>query len=237
MMKFAVIFPAAGSASRFGGPRNKLLEPLGGVAVFARALGAFLSRGDVTRVVIAGSGAMGTGDADGDLGRRLADPRVEVCPGGATRAHSVRNALARVGGEIEWVAIHDAARPLVSSALIDRTLEAAGRHGAAAPALAVALTIKEADGPLPAAVLRTAPRHRLFAMQTPQIVRRADLERGFAECPIPLEQVTDDVQLLELIGLPVWLVEGEERNLKITTRMDMTLAEMLLAGEKPGDGT
>jgi 2-C-methyl-D-erythritol 4-phosphate cytidylyltransferase len=71
-------------------------------------------------------------------------------------------------------------------------------------------------------------------MQTPQIARRADLLRAFETCPIPLAQVTDDVQLIELSGGEVWLVSGEERNLKITTRLDLRVAEMLLAEGEPG---
>ncbi len=130
---------------------------------------------------------------------------------------------------IEWVAIHDAARPLVSAALITRTLEAAVRHGAAVPALPVTLTVKQADGPLPARVQRTLPRATLWAMQTPQVMRRRDLLAAFAACPIPLDQVTDDVQVLELNGQDVWLVDGEERNLKITTAIDLHIAETILA--------
>jgi 2-C-methyl-D-erythritol 4-phosphate cytidylyltransferase len=96
----------------------------------------------------------------------------------------------------------------------------------------VHLTIKQADGPLPARVQRTIPRHTLWAMQTPQIMRRADLLAAFSSCPIPLEQVTDDVQLLELAGQEVWLVAGEERNLKITTPMDMQVAREAVGGER-----
>lgn len=229
MTAFAAILPAAGSSTRYGGGRNKLLELLEGTPVFALALAAFLQRDDVAQLIIATNERVMGDDAPQALRACLSDPRVSVCPGGPTRAHSVRNALARVRPDIQWVAIHDAARPLVSQALIDRTLTTALRTGAAVPALPVALTIKQATGPLPAPVEQTVPRHRLFAMQTPQIMRCAALERGFADCPIPLEQVTDDVQLLELTGQEVWLVDGEERNLKITTRMDLKLAALHLA--------
>jgi 2-C-methyl-D-erythritol 4-phosphate cytidylyltransferase len=78
-------------------------------------------------------------------------------------------------------------------------------------------------------VTRTVPRAGLWAMQTPQVMRRAELLEAFERCPIPLEQVTDDVQLLELAGREVWLVEGEERNLKVTTRMDLSVAALWLA--------
>src|SRR5258706_402013 len=106
---------------------------------------------------------------------------------------------------------------------------AASTHGAAVPALPVSLTIKQAHGPLPARVEKTIPRENLWAMQTPQIMRRADLLNAFKNCPIPLAQVTDDVQLIELAGGQVWLVAGEERNLKITTPIDLKIAEILLA--------
>jgi 2-C-methyl-D-erythritol 4-phosphate cytidylyltransferase len=219
---FAVILPAAGSSSRFGGSRNKLLEDLCGTPVIARALGAFLSRGDVKQVVIP------TG-MESELREVLPrDPRIRFCPGGATRAHSVWNALREVDSSVQWVAVHDGARPLVSQALIDRTVAAAVEHGAAVPALAVSLTIKEAGGPLPARVERTVPRERLWAMQTPQVAGREALLRAFEGCPIPLERVTDDVQLIELAGGEVWLVQGEERNLKITTPMDLRVAELWL---------
>jgi len=84
----------------------------------------------------------------------------------------------------------------VSQTLITRTLSTARRHGAAVPAMPVALTIKQAHGPLPAKVQRTIPRHELWAMQTPQIMGRADLLAAFETCPIPLDQITGRRQLL-----------------------------------------
>lgn len=219
--RLAVILPAAGASTRFGGGRNKLLEPLNGRTVLSRSAGAFLARRDVTLLLIATSSESAMRGAMGDLAN---DPRVKFVPGGASRADSVRAALAHVPAEIEWVAVHDAARPLVSAELIDRVLLAAQQHGAAAPAMAVSLTIKEATGPLPAKVERTVPRSSLWAMQTPQIARRAALLGAMSNCPIPADQITDDMQVLELAGQAVWLVQGEEQNLKITTQLDLELA-------------
>jgi 2-C-methyl-D-erythritol 4-phosphate cytidylyltransferase len=144
----------------------------------------------------------------------------------------VLRGLRELPDNVEWVAVHDAARPLVSQQLIDDTFAAAREHGAAVPALPVNLTIKQATGPLPSKVLRTVPRHELWAMQTPQIMRRRELLEGFEKCPLPLEQVTDDVQILELTGNNVWLVAGDDRNLKITTPLDVQIAELLLRGER-----
>ncbi len=222
-MSFALILPAAGRSVRFGGPRNKLLELLDGVPVIARALAPFLARPDLVSALIPCS------DAPGLIESLPTDRRLSCCPGGATRAQSVLEALRRVPESVEWVAVHDAARPLTSPALIEATLAAARQYGAAVPALSAALTIKQADGPLPAQVQRTLPRHTLWSMQTPQVMRRADLLDAYARCPIPLDQVTDDVQLLELSGHPVWLVPGEERNLKMTTAVDVHLTKYWLA--------
>jgi 2-C-methyl-D-erythritol 4-phosphate cytidylyltransferase len=219
MPHFALILPAAGKSTRFGGPRNKVLEFLGPQRVMVHAMAPFLARTDLARVQIA------CADPAELMPMLPTDPRIHCCTGGPSRAHSVLEALKKVPEDVQWIAVHDAARPLISAELIDQTLKAAEQYGAAVPALAVTLTIKQAHGPLPAPVERTIPRHSLWAMQTPQIMRRTALLDAFARCPIPLEQVTDDVQLLELAGHAVWLVPGEERNLKVTTAVDMVLAE------------
>jgi 2-C-methyl-D-erythritol 4-phosphate cytidylyltransferase len=234
MPDFALLLPAGGQSSRFGGGKNKLTQPLAGVPVLLCTLRAFLERADVPLIVLPVAEALREWVQE-QVHRKL-DPalaqRVRCCPGGPSRAHSVRNALERVPDAIEFVAVHDAARPLVSQELIDRTLAAAVEQGAAAPALPVALTIKQAVGPLPARILRTVPRSELWALQTPQIMRRSALARAYEQCPLPLDQVTDDLQLLELIGQPACLVAGEERNLKITTTLDLHIAEMLVARQE-----
>jgi 2-C-methyl-D-erythritol 4-phosphate cytidylyltransferase len=222
--KLAIILPAAGRSLRFGGGgRDKLLEDLGGQAVIARSVRAFLNRGDVGLVVLPTNQRE---RIEPVLGKP--DARVAFCAGGNSRAESVLCGLRQVPDSFEWVAIHDAARPLVSQALIDRTFDAARKYGAAVPALPVALTVKQATGPLPARVERTVPRQNLWAMQTPQIMRRMDLLKAYEACPLPLAEVTDDTQLLELAGNDVWLVEGDEHNLKITTPTDLRIAEMWL---------
>jgi 2-C-methyl-D-erythritol 4-phosphate cytidylyltransferase len=227
MLPFAVILPAAGQSSRFG-QTNKLLVPLRGDPVIAHSLRAFLARSDVPLIVIPTHlHDKITACAPMDVKDAIAAHRIRFCPGGASRAHSVQAALQHVPPSIEWIAVHDAARPLVSQELIDRTLALAHERGAAVPALPVTLTIKSAAGPLPARVTRTIPRDTLWAMQTPQIMRRAELDRAFAGCPIPLENVTDDAQFLELAGLETWLTPGDERNIKITTATDLRLAEIL----------
>lgn len=222
MPELSVILPAAGISARFGADRDKLRESIEGQSVIARSVHAFLQRRDVMQVIIP------TRRPDLLAPELPRDVRLNFCLGGSCRAESVRSGLASVDEKIEWIAVHDAARPLVSQELIDRTLAAALEHGAAVPAMPVTLTIKQASAPLPARVIRTVPRHDLFAMQTPQIMRKTDLDAAFEHCPLPLEQITDDVQLLECTGRDVWLVDGDPRNIKITTPMDVSLASLLL---------
>lgn len=216
--RFAIILPAAGRSVRFG--TDKLRATLAGRSVLNRSIAAFAERlgRDVAQIIVAG-------DSDG----LPMDVPITRVAGGASRAHTVRNALDAVDPSIAFVAIHDAARPLVSQTLVDRVFTAAVEHGAAAPAMPVQLTIKQTAGTsLPATIERTIPRASLWAMQTPQVMRRTDLLDAYARCPLPLDQITDDVQLLELIGRPVMLVPGDERNLKLTTPLDLKLAELLL---------
>jgi 2-C-methyl-D-erythritol 4-phosphate cytidylyltransferase len=213
---------------RFGSPVSKLFQPLAGKPVLAHTLFAFARREDVSQIIIA------TEDPDAVQGcaefltpvERL---KLKLCPGGTCRAGSVRAAALASSEKIDWLAVHDAARPLISRDLISRIFTTAQSHGCAAAALPVHLTIKEAVGPLPAEVRQTLRRDHLWAMQTPQAMRRRDLLSAFDLCPIPLDQITDDVQLLELAGKPVWLVQGEERNLKITTPTDLQIAQSLLS--------
>ena len=153
--------------------------------VIAHTVAALLAHDDVGLLVLATNQRERIEPALADPTGRL-DPRITFCPGGASRRESVLAALRQVPETFEWVAVHDAARPLVSPELIERTLAAARQYGAAVPALPIALTVKQATGPLPARVERTIPRQTLWAMQTPQVMRRADLLAAYDACPLPL---------------------------------------------------
>lgn len=223
MRDVGVILPAAGRSVRFGS--DKLRAIVGGRRVIDRTIDVFLGHAEVAWIVVV------TNDPTLiDSSRWRGEERIRVVGGGSCRAQSVQCGLRALPASIEWAVIHDAARPLVSDALFDAVLAAARDHGAAAPAMPVALTVKRA-GQVPGPIECTVPREHLWAMQTPQIARRTDLLEAFDRCPIPLEHVTDDLQLLELIGRPAHLVPGEERNLKLTTPIDLKLAELLLAGD------
>jgi 2-C-methyl-D-erythritol 4-phosphate cytidylyltransferase len=231
MPEFAVILPGAGRSMRFGGQVSKLFQILDGQPVLSRTLSVFAQRPDVVQIVVAASDAEAVLDCAKIL-KSAEKSKVQVCAGGSCRAESVRAAARACRDTIEWIAVHDAARPLASQDLISRTFQAAQDHGAAAAALPVHLTIKQATGPLPAPVKQTLRRSELWAMQTPQAMRRRDLLSAFDSCPIPFDEITDDVQLLELAGQSVWLVEGEERNLKITTPTDLQIAHAFLSANQ-----
>ena len=147
-------------------------------------------------------------------------------PGGAQRSHSVRAALA-AAGDAEVVLVHDAARPLVTPELARAclaALDASGCDGAIAAA-PVTDTIKEADGE---AVVRTLDRARLWAVQTPQAFRRTALQRALAQDDRVLAGATDDASLVEAAGGTVRLVAAPRENLKVTTPVDLRVAELLL---------
>lgn len=230
MSPVSVLIPAAGLSTRFG--RNKLHEVLLGKSVLLRTVEAFFSHPATGCIVLAtpiGQNPRDTLPAD-VLPIVDQSGRVRLVEGGPTRAHSVQLAL-QGSMDLDWVAVHDAARPLVSHDLIDRIYSHADRNGSTVPAMPVKLTIKQARGPLPAPVRCTLPRAELWEMQTPQVMRRVDLIATYAKCWQPLEAITDDAQLLEVAGQQVWLVPGEERNLKLTTPHDLHVAERLLAGD------
>ena len=149
-------------------------------------------------------------------------------PGGAERSLSVKAALAASSGDP--VLVHDAARPLLTAELAQACLDALDARDldAAIAAAAVTDTIKEADREL--LVQRTLDRSRLWAIQTPQAFRREALERALAQPDHVVAAATDDAGLVEALGGTVGIVEAPRENLKVTTPLDLALAERLLGG-------
>jgi 2-C-methyl-D-erythritol 4-phosphate cytidylyltransferase len=147
--------------------------------------------------------------------------------GGAHRSLSVRAALAAAPLDGDPVVVHDAARPLVTAELVNACLAALDGADAAIAAAPVTDTVKEADGD--ARVLRTLDRSRLWAVQTPQVFRRTALERALSQPDAVLADATDDASLVEAQGGTVRLVAAPRENLKVTTPLDLVLAETLLS--------
>lgn len=226
MGQFAVILPAAGRSTRFGDAKQKkVFAELDGRAVWLRAVEPFLNRDDVGQMILA------IAPEDRELFERryranVAFMNIRVIEGGAERSDTVARALEAVDDRCEFVAIHDAARPCLGSGLIDAVFDAARRHGAALPAVAVAETIKRVDEHR--ITVETVPREGLYLAQTPQVFRRDVLTRAYAQRSRAGHRITDDCQLVEAAGHPCAVVEGSRFNIKITTPEDLKLAAAIL---------
>jgi 2-C-methyl-D-erythritol 4-phosphate cytidylyltransferase len=146
-----------------------------------------------------------------------------LAKGGATRFHSVRNSLDLVTGE-GLVAIHDAVRPLVSQETLKRVFEEAGKNGNAIPVIPVNESIRE----MAADKSREVNRENLRIVQTPQVFRKELIKKAYQLAPH--SDFTDDATVLETLGETIHLVDGDAENIKITRRMDLLVAEMLLTG-------
>lgn len=219
------VIVAAGSASRMGGI-DKVMAPLGGEPMILRTVRVFEDCGAVKEIVIV-------------TREDLMGPIAELCSGftkirsvvqgGSSRQESVKLGLLAFSKEVRLAAVHDGARPLVSGELIDKVIRAAHSYGAAAPAIPVKDTIKVFEGGFIAA---TPDRSTLRAVQTPQVIDRDLLLGALEKAEQEGTALTDDCSAVEHIGMRVRLVEGEERNLKVTTPLDLKIAELLLEEKK-----
>ena len=214
------VIVAAGSASRMGGI-DKVMASLAGEPMIARTVRQFQNSDVIKKIVI-----VTREDLILPISNLCAgfDKVTAVVAGGKSRQESVRLGLNVLDG-VKLVAVHDGARPLISWQVIDRTVRAAHAYGAAAPAIPVKDTIKVEQGGL---VVATPDRAHLRAVQTPQVFDYDILRGALTKAGKTGTQVTDDCSAVENLGMSVKLVEGEERNIKVTTPLDLKIAEMLL---------
>ncbi|AWM38611.1 2-C-methyl-D-erythritol 4-phosphate cytidylyltransferase [Gemmata obscuriglobus] len=226
MSQFAVIIPAAGQSSRFGGAEKKPFVALDGRPVWLRSAETFWGRDDVSKVYIVVAPA-DRDDFRARFGHHLAFTNAELVEGGSERFESVANALARVPESVPLVAVHDAVRPLVTPALINAVVQSATEHGAAMLAVPVADTLKQVE-PETNRITGTVPRAGVWQAQTPQVFRRDWLAEAYAARGRLTVPITDDAQLIEALGHSVVVVPGSPLNFKITTRDDLELADAVL---------
>ena len=224
MANFAVILAAAGKSSRFQDKHyKKPFAPLAGKAVWLHSAEKFVGRGDVKQMIVV-IAPEDREDFQFKFGANTAILGIDVVDGGAERADSIAKALARVRADIDFVCIHDAARPCIADQWITAVFEAAQKHDAVIMGIPVTSTLKRVGADHK--VQETVPRTGLWEAQTPQVFRRqllldAHAKRGNF-------QATDDAQLVERIGQPVTVLPGSTINLKIATRDDLRLAEQAL---------
>lgn len=218
-----VVIVAAGSGSRVGGDELKQFRWVAGKPMLLHSVQAFHARADVAMVVVVLPKAYASDPPpwlfQSDLDRLL------VSVGGRERAESVANGLEDLPEEVEYVLVHDAARPLVTDGMIDRVVSAARGGCGAIAALPVVDTLKEVDDD--GVILRTVERGRMWRAQTPQAFPREMIERAHAAARHEGVSATDDAALCERLGLPVRVVRGSERAMKVTEELDFARAEAL----------
>ncbi|QEC50108.1 2-C-methyl-D-erythritol 4-phosphate cytidylyltransferase [Baekduia soli] len=220
-MSAVALVVAAGRGERLGSSGPKAFVMCGGRPMLEWSIDALRAVPEVEHVVVAlPPGIEAPAGTSGVVG-------------GSERSHSVRAALHHtLAGDP--VLVHDAARPLLTPEIVRACLAGLDADADAAIAAArVTDTIKEGDGATPASVARTLDRDRLWAVQTPQVFRRDVLERALAQPHDVLAAATDDASLVEAMGGTVRLVECPRENLKVTTLVDLHVAEALLAARRP----
>ena len=225
LKKCGAVIVAAGSASRMGGI-DKVMANLSGEPMIARTVRAFQECDAVSEIVIVTREdlILPISGLAKDCSKVIA-----VVAGGKSRQESVGKGLSALSKDVKLAAIHDGARPLITWQLIDCCIRAANTYGAAAPAIAVKDTIKTVEGSI---VVNTPDRSKLRAVQTPQVFDIDLLKGALLKAYQDGAEVTDDCSAVERLGMKVKIVDGDERNLKVTTRMDLKIAEMLLEDMK-----
>lgn len=220
----AMVVAAAGASVRMGG-ENKMLMHLGGMPVLMRTLLAVDQAERVDEIIVATREELLLEVADICAHADIHKP-VKIVQGGETRAASVLAAAMECDPKTELIAVHDGARPLIRPEEIDALIEFGAKTYAVAPAIPVNDTIKVADEN--GLVKSTPERKSLYAVQTPQVFQ-ADLLKGALQAALNSgEPVTDDCSAVERIGKEVYLTEGNRENIKITTPIDLTMAEAIL---------
>ena len=215
------VIVAAGTASRMGGI-DKIMEPLEGEPMVMRSIRTFQNCDAIQEIVVV-------------TRQDLIVPIMSLCAGidkvkavvagGSSRPESVSAGLNALSAKVKLAAIHDGARPLITWQVIDRVVRAANSYGAAAPGIPVKDTIKIVNGGV---VKQTPDRKNLYAIQTPQVFDIALLRGALQKAKTDGAEITDDCSAVERMGMSVKIVEGDERNLKVTTPMDLAVAKLLL---------
>jgi 2-C-methyl-D-erythritol 4-phosphate cytidylyltransferase len=232
-MQVFVILPAAGLGTRMAGAQPKQFLALNGLPILIHSLRAFAAVKRVSAIYVAVRSTE-IERVEAQIAEHAAEygfaGRVRVVEGGDNRQESVSNALAALAAEPDdIVLVHDAVRPLIDAATIDRTIDAVLEHGAAIVGLPAVDTIKQVERTAHGALITsTIPREFVVLAQTPQGFRYGLLQKAFTEATADGFIGTDEASVVERAGLPVAVVHGSQVNLKITQPGDLELAEFYL---------
>ncbi len=221
----SAVIVAAGSSSRMG--LDKLLAEVGGVPVIVRCVEAFQRAPSVAEVVV-----VTREELVPEVARLCQDFRLDkvskVIRGGENRTQSARLGTLEARQDTPLLAIHDGARPFVSVQVIEDAVAQAAQNGAAAPAVPVKDTIKAAENGI---VTQTPDRASLYAVQTPQVFDASLIRAALQKALDDGEEITDDCAAVERLGMKVVLTQGDERNIKLTTPIDLEIGELLASEE------
>ncbi len=227
------VVPAAGSGSRMGaGAVGKAYLPIAGRPLIVHTVCALLDSPQISQVCLVVAPTDVALCADDIVAAHGLTDAVTVVAGGSSRQESVFRGLVACQDAARYVVVHDGARPLVTSAMVAMTLEAARQVGAATVAVPVTDTLKRGDGEH--RVIGSVDREWLWSIQTPQAFRLDLLVDAHVRARNEGISATDDASLIEHLGRPVQLVMGDRRNIKVTTRDDLPMAEYLLTLGQPG---
>jgi 2-C-methyl-D-erythritol 4-phosphate cytidylyltransferase len=221
----AAIICAAGTSSRFGGKRKKAFVDVAGRAVFLRSVELFSNRSDVKQVLL------GISSEDEELvsvkwGPNLKFFNVQIYIGGSERFDTVVKGIELVEDDIDLIAVHDACRCCVTEEIIESTITAAAKSGAAIPACPVTATIKQAKDNI---IVQTIDRTGLYEAQTPQIFSASLLKKAYGNLKnLDRGKISDDSQLVEALEHKVTIMETDSSNIKITHQSDIAVAEAIL---------
>jgi 2-C-methyl-D-erythritol 4-phosphate cytidylyltransferase len=221
------VIPAAGFGIRMKSERAKQFLSLDGRPLLAVTLKHFQECGEVDGVVLV-TPPLDVSYCREHIVEKFGLTKVEkVVAGGQRRQDSVRHGIEATEGRYDLVLIHDGVRPIIEEELLKRVIEAGRTHRAVIAALPAKETVKEVDNRRE--VVRTYERHRVWMVQTPQVFRYPDILKAHLMAQAQgWEEATDDAFLVEKLGIPVTVVEGSERNIKVTTPYDLELARFLL---------
>ncbi len=223
LLSCSCIVVGGGESRRMNGT-DKLMTEINGVPVFIRTLLAMADSGAFTQIIYV-CREDSVPEVDAMLNTYGLDKSVEVCIGGNTRMDSVLNGLALVSKKTRIIAIHDAARPLVSLELIKKAVRGAVKFGACAPALELTSTVKKIDGET---IVSTLDRETLRCVQTPQAFQAQLIKAALKNAFENGLKLTDDCGAVEALGLPVHICAGDPANIKITVPDDIELCKYYL---------
>lgn len=222
-MSVSVVIVAAGKGERFGSSGvSKVFAPLAGRPLIAYSLNAFNRMHEISEIILVAQSGVSRDTFRSAVGESPLGKVTSIIPGGSTRAQSVRSGLQAVSASVDIVLIHDAARPLITPSLVRSVIDGAEFFGAAIPVVKIKPTVKRVDAE--GFVVKTQDRSFLREAQTPQGFKLNLIRDAFMQAQ-DADSATDDAYLIETFGGRVKAVEGDYRNIKITTPEDLELAE------------